>query len=116
MEHDDSPLSGEDNFEDAPQVSQQSPRKLPDDLPKSLDDRRSFPSYAGETEMYDAWQGKLLVYDSLRDGPPVVNGINDILSEQGLLSILLHPWLQNRLPLTSTSILPPTIMTRHMPD
>ncbi len=58
MEHDDPP-AGEDSFEDAHEVSPQSPRKLPDDLPKSLDDRRSFPSYAGETEMYDAWQGEL---------------------------------------------------------
>ncbi|EXJ53435.1 allantoicase [Cladophialophora psammophila CBS 110553] len=38
--------------------SQQTPRKLPDDLPTSLDDRRSFPSYGEETEMYDGWQGK----------------------------------------------------------
>jgi hypothetical protein len=43
----------EETFEALPQ----SPRKLPDDLPTSLDDRRSFPSYGGETEMYDAWQG-----------------------------------------------------------
>ncbi|KAI9873916.1 MAG: hypothetical protein M1830_010405 [Pleopsidium flavum] len=33
-------------------------RKLPDDLPTSLDDRRTVPSYGGETEMYDAWQGQ----------------------------------------------------------
>ncbi len=33
------------------------PRILPDDLPKSLDDRKSVPVYTGETEMYDAWQG-----------------------------------------------------------
>ena len=36
----------------------ESPRKLPDDLPTSLDDRRSINTYAGETEMYDAWQGE----------------------------------------------------------
>lgn len=36
-----------------------SPRKLPDDLPTSLDDRRTFDRYAGETEIYDGWQGKL---------------------------------------------------------
>ena len=36
------------------------PRTLPDDLPKSLDDRKNVPShYTAETEMYDAWQGKL---------------------------------------------------------
>jgi hypothetical protein len=33
------------------------PRTLPDDLPKSLDDRRSVPTFSAETEMYDAWQG-----------------------------------------------------------
>jgi len=33
------------------------PRKLPHDLPMSLDDRRPVRTYAGETEMYDAWQG-----------------------------------------------------------
>lgn len=32
-------------------------RELPDDLPKSLDDRRSIPAFQPETEMYDAWQG-----------------------------------------------------------
>ena len=36
------------------------PRPLPDDLPKSLDDRKNvFADYAPETEMYDAWQGAL---------------------------------------------------------
>jgi hypothetical protein len=35
------------------------PKQLPDDLPKSLDDRRSFPGLQPETEMYDAWQGVL---------------------------------------------------------
>lgn len=33
------------------------PRELPDDLPTSLDDRRSVPTFSSETEMYDAWQG-----------------------------------------------------------
>jgi hypothetical protein len=50
------PSDGRDSSDGDPQ-SPQSPRKLPDDLPKSLDDRRTFNSYAGETEMYDAWQG-----------------------------------------------------------
>jgi len=31
--------------------------ELPDDLPRSLDDRRP-AQYTAETEMYDAWQGK----------------------------------------------------------
>ena len=35
------------------------PRTLPDDLPKSLDDRKNVSShYTPETEMYDAWQGR----------------------------------------------------------
>ncbi|OKL63165.1 hypothetical protein UA08_01167 [Talaromyces atroroseus] len=34
------------------------PRILPPDLPTSLDDRRRAPEYAGETEMYDGWQGQ----------------------------------------------------------
>ncbi|KIW80753.1 hypothetical protein Z517_07369 [Fonsecaea pedrosoi CBS 271.37] len=38
--------------------SEQTPRKLPDDLPTSLDDRRPFSSYGEETELYDGWQGK----------------------------------------------------------
>jgi hypothetical protein len=33
-------------------------RTLPADLPTSLDDRRRAPEYAGETEMYDGWQGR----------------------------------------------------------
>ncbi|KAJ5988819.1 hypothetical protein N7481_004029 [Penicillium waksmanii] len=35
-----------------------SPKELPEDLPKSLDDRRSVPVFQQETEMYDAWQGQ----------------------------------------------------------
>jgi hypothetical protein len=36
------------------------PRELPDDLPKSLNDRRSVPTHFPiETELYDAWQGML---------------------------------------------------------
>lgn len=34
------------------------PRALPDDLPRSLDDRRNVPMIGEETEMYDAWQGQ----------------------------------------------------------
>jgi hypothetical protein len=55
QQREDSGLDGEE-VATAP-TSPISPRKLPDDLPKSLDDRRMFPSYGGETEMYDAWQG-----------------------------------------------------------
>lgn len=42
-------------FEDAEEIPQH--RALPSDLPKSLDDRQPIRHYAGETEMYDAWQG-----------------------------------------------------------
>ena len=33
------------------------PRALPDDLPKSLNDRRRPVELVPETEMYDGWQG-----------------------------------------------------------
>ncbi|KHJ34714.1 putative dil domain-containing protein [Erysiphe necator] len=36
----------------------QRPNKLPDDLPKSLDDRKFTSSYTFETEIYDAWKGQ----------------------------------------------------------
>ncbi|CAI7624350.1 unnamed protein product [Penicillium pancosmium] len=39
-------------------ASSESPKELPEDLPKSLDDRRSVPVFHQETEMYDAWQGQ----------------------------------------------------------
>jgi len=40
---------------------QKKPRELPDDLPRSLNDRRSVPAHFPiETEMYDAWQGKFV--------------------------------------------------------
>ncbi|KAI0999942.1 hypothetical protein K3495_g8256 [Podosphaera aphanis] len=34
------------------------PKVLPDDLPKSLDDRKNVPAFPVETEIYDAWQGQ----------------------------------------------------------
>lgn len=33
------------------------PAGFPADLPRSLNDRRSFTPLPDETEMYDAWQG-----------------------------------------------------------
>lgn len=45
-------LSGKDG------IMEPKPRTLPDDLPKSLDDRRSVPTFPAETEMYDGWQGR----------------------------------------------------------
>ncbi|PGH03744.1 hypothetical protein GX51_03888 [Blastomyces parvus] len=44
---------GEDSGDITPK-----PRPLPDDLPTSLDDRRSVPVFGAETEIYDAWQGQ----------------------------------------------------------
>ena len=41
----------------SPDGTPKKPRELPADLPTSLDDRRRAPEYAGETEMYDGWQG-----------------------------------------------------------
>lgn len=46
------------------------PQELPDDLPKSLDDRRSVPVFQQETEMYDAWQGKRIRPASSLQCPP----------------------------------------------
>lgn len=44
---------------ESPQTKGPPPGGLPEDLPKSLDDRRSIPVFQQETEMYDAWQGGL---------------------------------------------------------
>lgn len=52
-EHDEN----EDQFEEA-QEELARPRELPADLPRSLDDRKNFPSYNADTEYYDAWQGQ----------------------------------------------------------
>lgn len=41
------------------EVAERRVRQLPDDLPKSLDDRKHVSKeLAPEMEMYDAWQGK----------------------------------------------------------
>jgi hypothetical protein len=42
---------------DSPGQSPTTQRKLPDDLPTSLNDRRTVPHFGGETEVYDAWAG-----------------------------------------------------------
>ena len=49
------------------------PRPLPDDLPKSLDDRQPIRHYGGETEMYDAWQG--IEHSSVQRLEPYENNI-----------------------------------------
>lgn len=48
-------------FGDDPNGSyvEEKPRQLPPDLPKSLDDRQPVANFGGETEMYDAWQGRV---------------------------------------------------------
>lgn len=53
QEHNGAEEAEEFEEEDAPAR----PRELPADLPRSLDDRRTVPSYGEETEYYDAWQG-----------------------------------------------------------
>lgn len=58
MDSTDNP-HGDGTFAGPFETSPQSPRKLPDDLPTSLDDRRPFSSYGGETEIYDGWQGNV---------------------------------------------------------
>ncbi|KAG0159331.1 hypothetical protein PDIDSM_6853 [Penicillium digitatum] len=47
-----------DYSEHSPASFYENKQELPDDLPKSLDDRRSVPIFQPETEMYDAWQGQ----------------------------------------------------------
>lgn len=51
-DNDEGDLSG---FNEAPV---QKPRVLPDDLPRSLDDRKPVPQYTGGEEMYEGWSGK----------------------------------------------------------
>lgn len=98
MEHTDAPR-GEDSSEDTPEVpSPQSPRKLPDDLPTSLDDRRSFPSYGGETEMYDAWQGQHLPLPALLLPSRALNADDESELEQARLNTSLHQCPRSLLP------------------
>ncbi|CAG8026538.1 unnamed protein product [Penicillium salamii] len=56
------PRGGSDSDPDysdhSPASFHEAKQELPDDLPKSLDDRRSVPGFQQETEMYDAWQGQ----------------------------------------------------------
>ncbi|KAI9772190.1 MAG: hypothetical protein M1839_002508 [Geoglossum umbratile] len=53
------PQPGEENgFEERFGEERPRLRQLPDDLPKSLDDRRTANTFSAETEIYDAWQGQ----------------------------------------------------------
>ena len=53
--------SDPDYSDHSPASFHEAKQELPDDLPKSLDDRRSVPGFQQETEMYDAWQGECCV-------------------------------------------------------
>lgn len=59
MDRNGTPGTGESTSPATPEQSSSmaSSIGLPDDLPKSLDDRRSVPVFPQETEIYDAWQG-----------------------------------------------------------
>lgn len=100
-----------DSDSDHSPASPENPQELPDDLPKSLDDRRSVPVFQQETEMYDAWQGKLAhsrhrgiphvstipggipTSSSARlTGTTLDNGIQDSLNSS-LHPLLRNPWL-----------------------
>ncbi|CAG8888132.1 unnamed protein product [Penicillium egyptiacum] len=52
------PIDSNDYSDHSPASFHEAKQELPDDLPKSLDDRRSVPVFQPETEMYDAWQGQ----------------------------------------------------------
>ncbi|KGO71968.1 Dilute [Penicillium italicum] len=54
----DDPIDSNDHSDHSPTSFHEAMKALPDDLPKSLDDRRSVPVFQPETEMYDAWQGQ----------------------------------------------------------
>ncbi|KAI9674161.1 MAG: hypothetical protein M1817_001979 [Caeruleum heppii] len=62
------PRSSEDNAVEEPRPR---PRQLPDDLPKSLNDRRTAPAFAAETEFYDAWQGQSQIITSPLPSQPL---------------------------------------------
>lgn len=49
--------NGHEQEQEQEDDEESAPRELPPDLPRSLDDRKNFPSYSQETEYYDAWQG-----------------------------------------------------------
>jgi hypothetical protein len=74
-------------------VEQRRPRELPDDLPKSLNDRRNVPTFTPETEMYDAWQG--------RSQFPSNVGANDV---KGQSQFLTAPVLAKPLQFHSLSL------------
>ena len=75
------------------------PRKLPSDLPTSLDDRRVTSSYGGETEFYDAWQGRTLFYQNAIDMSLSRLTIHDTQAPLNTSLLLLQP---NHFPLTYT--------------
>lgn len=48
-----------------------SPRRLPADLPKTLDDRQPIKHYGAEAEMYDGWQGQSHILTSSVPSQPL---------------------------------------------
>jgi hypothetical protein len=56
-EHDPEREQGEDEEEEEENDNLKRIRGLPSDLPRSLEDRRSYTYPPQETEYYDAWQG-----------------------------------------------------------
>jgi len=73
------------------------PKALPDDLPRSLDDRRNVPThYTAETEMYDAWQGQILPHGLFK-----WTQVNDSIGQSQFLTapVLAKPLQFNSLTL-----------------
>jgi hypothetical protein len=98
MDMDSGDLGGGFGGEEALAEVVKRPRPLPDDLPKSLDDRKSVPNqYMGETEMYDAWQGK--VAQHLVPCPPVTHWLPTGQSQFLTNPILAKPLQFNNLSL-----------------
>jgi hypothetical protein len=73
---------------DSPEQSPTKQRKLPDDLPTSLNDRRTVPDFGGETEVYDAWAGTTTFQFSIRK--LLLTFIQDSLNSSPLRFPLAH--------------------------
>jgi hypothetical protein len=84
------PHTGEENGLDEIGEERPRPRRLPDDLPKSLDDRRTADTFGTETEIYDAWQGVLMV-ELYQDIFPIDYVQDNHNSSQLLSPLVLYP-------------------------
>lgn len=76
-----------DHSDHSPASFHEVKQELPDDLPKSLDDRRSVPLFQPETEMYDAWQGECFEVRGTRSPRP-----------NGRINIPQHTYMPEHLP------------------